>query len=84
MINRDRIVRNIVSKFKEIGIDKEVNGEPSHTAKLVEAIVNEIIKEITTYGEVQNIQVTTRGVASQPGSLEIHTGEGNGVSGVIT
>ena len=73
-INRENVVNKIIDKLPSMGIDVEVNGEDSHTVKLVRTIVNEILNEITIQGEViiANLPVKTQGNASY------HEGTANG------
>ena len=84
MIDKNRIANKIISKFKEIGIDIEVSGQESHTAKLVREIVNAIINEITENAEVRINTVQTTGISSPAGVPESHTGYGIGDPGSIS
>ena len=81
MLDAERIARNINKKLKNIGINPEVNGEPSHTANLVSTICSEIVKAIKRDAEVQTTVITTvntQGISSSPGTPEVHIGSGSG------
>jgi len=77
MLDPQKITNRINSKLNGIGINPQVNGEPSHTANLVSIIVNEIIMAIKTDAQV-NTTVDTAGLSSIPGTAEIHKGWGKG------
>jgi len=83
MINPKNITNNVVRRLESIGINPEVNGKPSHTANLVELIVNAIIEEIQLNAEVKTV-VSTSGISSYPGTIEQHTGTGIGNKGSIS
>ena len=51
-INSRRPTQRIISRLRSIGIDDKVGGGDSHTAKLVELIVESILEEIVNNGEV--------------------------------
>ena len=82
MINSENIIQNVVRKFDDIGIDKEINGEESHTVKLVRAIVEETIKEIVRYGELRVDIVNTTVTVSGPTGVGV--GSGRGLPGSIS
>ena len=81
-IDADRVTRKVVGKLKDIGINPEYNGIPSHTSNLVYLIVKEILDEITRYGEVSTV-VNTTGISNHPGTPESHQGTGYGKPGSI-
>ena len=77
MLNAKLISDKVNKQLRGIGINSEVNGEPSHTANLVEIIVSEIIIAIKRDAQVNTI-VNTTGVSSTPGTPEAHVGNGVG------
>ena len=81
MLDHEAIAYSINAKLHKIGIDPEVNGQPSHTAELVSLIVREIVRAIKRDAEVKvNVStiVNTSGISSTPGTPEIHQGTGSG------
>ena len=80
-LNHEAISRRINRQLKDIGIQPEVNGQPSHTANLVSIIVKEIVAEIQSKAEVAtvvNTAVNTQGVSASPGMPEFQLGTGTG------
>ena len=51
-INSRRAADRVVNRLESIGIDEKVSGEESHTAKLVRMIVESVLQEIVSSGEV--------------------------------
>lgn len=77
MLSSKTIAQRIIGQLEDIGIKSKVGNENSHTAKLVEIIVREIITAIQTDAEVSTmVQVTTQGTPT------MHTGTGSGVGNV--
>lgn len=60
-LNANRVSERIISKFSDIGIEKRVGKDDSHTAKLIKEIIGEIFEELTSNGVViiQNLPVST-------------------------
>jgi len=77
MLNAKKISNKINGQLKGLGINPEVNGEPSHTANMIEVIVKELITAIKRDAEVRT-SVNTMGVSGSPGSPESHKGVGMG------
>lgn len=75
-LNPNAITKSIVAKFRDLGIDDKVGTQPSNTARLVEVIVEEIIRGITSTAEVTTIVNTA-------GTPTTHTGTGYGAPGSI-
>ncbi len=82
MISTETIIKKIINKLSSIGINPEVNGEPSHTANLIAIIVEETISEIKRNAEVTTV-VNTTGISGHPGTPESHMGTGYGKPGSI-
>lgn len=62
-INRDKIVNRIVNQMPSMGIQTKVDGDDSHTVKLVRAIVDEIINEIVSNAEIKNLSALIEGTS---------------------
>lgn len=60
-INKDNVIQRVVNQLPSMGIDTEVGGEDSHTVKLIEAIVTEIINELIRNGEVIVVEANSIG-----------------------
>ena len=60
-INSNRPIKRVKSKLRSIGIDDKVGGEDSHTAKLIELIIEAVLEEIINNGDViiTNLPVQT-------------------------
>ncbi len=77
MLNAKKISDKINKQLRGIGINPEVNGEPSHTANMIEIIVKEIILSIQMDAQVITT-VNTTGISSSVGTPEVHNGTGQG------
>ena len=74
-INSRRAADRVVNRLEAIGIDEKVSGEESHTAKLVRMIVESVLQEIISSGEVIIINL--------PVQTPMGPGVGNGKGTII-
>ena len=73
-IDAKRAADRIVGKLQSIGIDEKVGQGDSHTAKLVRMIVEAVLFELTSHGEViitDAVAMTTQGPAKVIGKGNI-------------
>lgn len=60
-INRETIIRRVVNKADQLGIDLQVGNEDSHTIQLLTELINAIVDEIIDGSEVEVRSITTKG-----------------------
>lgn len=60
-ISRENVIQRVVNQLPRMGIATEVEGEKSHTVRLVEAIVTEVINELLRNGEVVVVEANSIG-----------------------
>jgi len=78
-LNANKLTKRIVSQLDSIGIESKVGDGPSHTAELVRLIVEGVITEIITNGNVLIVNVPVQTI----GTPTNHSGFANGLGSIV-